>query len=138
MPSFHEWERNVISPKSHAELVVDPRLEPMSSDCQCKGSLHSTRLPVFTHTCISMGGGSDSKRKEKAVGLFCTHIFRKGARGLILASTHTPPLSKEIANTWGSESRGKKKKKTKMLWLKPRQTPHALLPPIIRAFSQRR
>ena len=41
MPSFNDGEseaqrRNMISPESHAELVVEPRLEPLSSDLRSK------------------------------------------------------------------------------------------------------
>ena len=56
---------------------------------------------------------------------------------------HIFPPPKQVANTWDSVKQGqkqtnkpnndKKKPQTKMIWLKPRQAPHALLLPISRA-----
>lgn len=91
MEKVRPLRRNTISPKSHAELVVEPRLEPMSSDLHLvQSSLHYIKLPAFIPTYTQMeGGGGGVVKKKKLLASSARTLLEKGLEDSYL-NAHIP------------------------------------------------
>ena len=97
-------KRILISPKLHAELLVEPRPEPLSSDHWSK-ALYTTPGYQYslTHAFTWKSGGAVKENKKLLASSVHT-LIEKGPKYSYLHAyiIHPPPPAKHVANTWDS------------------------------------